>query len=77
MQEQTYPVNRKEQLMISRQGQILILTDVATGKKWYSQISWMRALIFGSRFFYYANKYIPLPSGTHRKIVRSSRNKDI
>ena len=57
----------RNQLRIDKKGGIFIFTDVETGKKWYSTMPWIRAMIFGSRMFYYANKYIPLPEGRPKK----------
>ena len=59
------------QLRIDKVGSVLIFTDTKTGRKWNTLIPWMRALVFGSRSFYYANEYIPLPN--HRP--KGSKNK--
>lgn len=50
------------QLKITRQGKILVFKDKETGKRWSSQLNYIRSLCFGKRNFYYAGEYKPNPA---------------
>ena len=57
------PVDKSNQLRIDRVGEIFIFTNPRTKEKWFAHAPWIRAMIYRTRRYYYASKYIPLPRG--------------